>query len=418
MKSWADHCSSDEEDDSIADDTHQLATEFADNVGVVQEEPISEDEIVGVPNEPPPKTYDFPSQPPYTAFVGNLSFQIKDVPQFVEAVTNLAKDRLEEPVNILGGRIAYNRTDPSKHRGFGYVEVETLDQLKLMMTLNDGQSMIAGRNVQLDTANHHNNSNNNRRGSHQNNNNNNRGSFQRGGDRGSFSRDSASGGGGFGEIDGSKFRGGKYNNSNRGGDNNKRRGSNRDSFNSHGGGGDTNQGDKPQESSGPPAQRPSLKLAPRSKAVDTDRSSGSSNIFGGATARDNMAWEERRASMKKEQPKEDKPADAVAKTEGGEKAGGNPKEKRSSHQDRRQSGRGRGGRGRGGRGGRDDDKGGDQQNKRGSRRNSQQDKKQQKPQTDEEKAAAIAAAAVIPDAAPKKTEASNKFALLMDSDSE
>jgi translation initiation factor 4B len=136
IKSWADHCSSDEED-SVHDDRveQELADEAAAQLQVNDAEPVTSDEIVPTDagDSPPQRVYDFPSQPPFTAFVGNLSYQIKEVSQFTEAVENLAKELLEEPVKVLGGRIAYNRTDPGKHRGFGYVEVETLDQVSLRM---------------------------------------------------------------------------------------------------------------------------------------------------------------------------------------------------------------------------------------------------------------------------------------------
>jgi hypothetical protein len=141
MKSWADHCSSDEEDshhDEHHDEEDMLADEAANKLQV-QEEPMGSDEVVPQENEgegekqqqtPRPITdYDFPTNPPFTAFIGNLSFYIKEVPQLMEAVADLAKERLGEPINVIGGRIAYDRTEPNKHRGFGYVEVETLEEV-------------------------------------------------------------------------------------------------------------------------------------------------------------------------------------------------------------------------------------------------------------------------------------------------
>jgi hypothetical protein len=139
IKSWADHCSSDEED-SVADEPHDdedLAADAAAKLQVEEDDaaaaaaavPVSPDEVV-------PRVYDFPTQPPYTAFVGNLSYSIKDSTMLADTVANLAKERLSEPVNVLGGRVAFNRTDPQgKHRGFGYVEVETLDQVSTAVSL-------------------------------------------------------------------------------------------------------------------------------------------------------------------------------------------------------------------------------------------------------------------------------------------
>jgi hypothetical protein len=198
-------------------------------------------------------------------------------------------------------------------------------------------------------------------------------------------------------------------------------------------------------------------LAPRTKPVDpseSDKRSSSSTIFGGAKARDEEAWQQRRMSH----PKEPEGADGKESSEqpnptdemvapidtkdsvsgtgtAPEQKDGAPN-KSFQNQERRQSGRGRGGsggggRGRGGRGnivgGGRNDKG--ENNRRGSKRNpQQQDKKQDKQQqpkqlTPEEKEAAAAAklqaAATVPKQDTKKTEASNKFALLMeDSDSD
>jgi len=148
------------------------------------------------------------------------------------------------------------RSEKPRHRGFGYVQVETLDMLKALMQLNDGNTTLAGRKIQLDTAN--------------------------GGGRNDRSQRKSSGSFGA-DVDGSKFRGGRY-------ANNNRRGSNRRS-----------NGD----SSDAPAQRPSLKLQPRTKPVEEkgDSESGSSaNIFGGAKPRDEQTWQERRKSEQDRKP--------------------------------------------------------------------------------------------------------------------
>ena len=196
------------------------------------------------------------------------------------------------------------------------------------MKLNDDdQAMLAGRKVQVDTANHQNNrpNNNNRRG---NNNNNNRGSFQQSPHE---------------KIDGSKFRGGKFSNQN----NNFRNKSKDDA----------------------PRQRPSLKLAPRSKPIDSDRSA-SSDIFGGAKARDEQAWEKNRQQQAEEKKK------ILLKKKDDDS-------KKDNKSEQRQNGKGRGGKGsRGNRGG-----GRGDQKKGSGRRNSQTDKKQDKKQTEEKPAA-------------------------------
>ena len=124
MKSWADHCSSDEDtDDNYSvedeDDEQQEAEEqtfdaaFSEKVQVDQQQ-----------------QYNFPDRPPFTAFVGNLSFDIQEASQLQQALADVVLDRLGERVNILGGRISYDRDSNNRqHRGFGYVELETLEQV-------------------------------------------------------------------------------------------------------------------------------------------------------------------------------------------------------------------------------------------------------------------------------------------------
>jgi hypothetical protein len=142
MKSWADHCSSDEEDS--VDDPQQHEEQDEDDLQPLSEEMTSKLQVddgtgggEGDQQQGEEKTYDFPEHPPYTAFVGNLAFSIKEVPQLVEAVANLAQERLGEAVNVMGGRIAYHRTgDQTRHRGFGYVEVETLEEVSFIISLS------------------------------------------------------------------------------------------------------------------------------------------------------------------------------------------------------------------------------------------------------------------------------------------
>lgn len=234
------------------------------------------------------------------------------------------------------------------------------------MELNDKEGTIAGRKVQMDTAN---GNYNKRRDAHQR--------------RGQ----------GEGNVDGSKFRGGKYNR------------------NRNEGGG---------KSDGPPPVRTTLKLAPRTKKETDEEKQAqgtSSNIFGGAKARDAQAWEQKR--------KPDK--------------GNNGNSHRKGENDRRQTsqgGRGRGdwrgdGRGAGRAGGRGgsgnsasgskgENNSGNNGGKRGPRRQAQPQNKT----SPEERAAAAAAkaateaAAAAPAASQTKAPPANKFALLMDSDSE
>jgi hypothetical protein len=365
MKSWADYCSSDEE--SLDDLPEQMEAQKLSEVEPVDPTTdgpppttTTEDEVDGPAAEdaPPaaPRTYDFPDKPPFTAFIGNLAYSLKEPEELIAAVKQCALEVLGQEINLLGARISFGRD--GSHRGFGYLEVETLDELKLLMQLNDGTGTIAGRKVQLDTA----NGNQNKRGSHQ---------RRQQGDS---------------NVDGSRFRGGKFNN---------RRNNNNSNISN--------------KEEGPPKERPSLKLAPRTKPKEDEKgeSQGPSDIFGGARARDAQAWEENR------KPSRQQNGDNQQKNDGDR---------------RRPNQAGRGGRGGGrtsGRGGNSTTTNSNNNSEGGGKRGPQGKREpKQKLISPEEKAAAAAAAAKAevpaptPAASAKPAAPTNKFALLMDSDSD
>ncbi|KXN84556.1 putative RNA-binding protein sce3 [Leucoagaricus sp. SymC.cos] len=90
------------------------------------------------PDRAPPVREDvpLPTQPPYTAFVGNLAFDLieGDLETFFQGVKSakIIKDRDDKP------------------KGFGYVEFENLDDLKAALT-NSGQ-VLAGRTIRVSVA--------------------------------------------------------------------------------------------------------------------------------------------------------------------------------------------------------------------------------------------------------------------------
>eukprot|EP00522_Entomoneis_paludosa_P001207 CAMPEP_0172468220 /NCGR_PEP_ID=MMETSP1065-20121228/60863_1 /TAXON_ID=265537 /ORGANISM="Amphiprora paludosa, Strain CCMP125" /LENGTH=416 /DNA_ID=CAMNT_0013225573 /DNA_START=96 /DNA_END=1346 /DNA_ORIENTATION=+ len=369
VKNWADHCSSDEEDllddeelnqlDAVAEQV--LKKEFkaptdeaqaaADQVQAAAEDEDAEHAAPPPQEEaaaPPPKqrTYEFPTDPPFTAYVGNLAYSIVDPQELAHLLTELAKNVLDLDIVITDTRIMMERNydrDPDakpRHRGFGYVQMETLEMLQGFMGLNDTpQAMVAGRKIQVDTSTQRNNNRNsgyrnkdhnshsNNRHSHNNNNNN---SFQRHDRRGD--RDGR-GGGGFSRPTPTH----------------------------------NNNADEPAAGNAKaPSQRPRLQLAPRTKplAKKEEGSGGSSsNIFGGGKARDAQGWRSNKESDKTEK------APAATNEEGAPVKGKphhtNHKEgpRKHHHHDAKkphdarkqtpQGGRGGrgGGRGRGGRGG-------------------------------------------------------------------
>jgi hypothetical protein len=149
MKSWADHCSSDEED-SVHDE-EEAGAGLADDADSSAHLPATAEEEVGGgggasdgsrgAHHHAEKVYDFPDRPPFTAFVGNLAFTIKEPTQLQQAVADAVRGRFGQNVDVIGGRIAFDRVDPNKHRGFGYVEVDTLEQV--------GRSELSLRDVSV-----------------------------------------------------------------------------------------------------------------------------------------------------------------------------------------------------------------------------------------------------------------------------
>lgn len=142
------------------------------------------------------------------------------------------------------------------------------------MKLNDDPgAMLAGRKIQVNTANNRSNQ------------------------RGSFNDGKSN------NIDGSKFRGGKY--SNKSNNNNTITSHRKNSFRGH----NDTQNDRRDKgsfssfSSKPGGERPSLILAPRSKPIAGTKSheSTSSNIFGSAKARDDQVWEKNRRASQQQQ---------------------------------------------------------------------------------------------------------------------
>jgi hypothetical protein len=258
MKGWADHSSSEDEDE--APERFNLTVE---EIGKPPEEPQERQaqQEAKVHKSRPPKTYVYPTEPPFSAFVGNVAFSIVDPNDLANELVKITKEKLGVDIVIENPRIVMDRhSEKQQHRGFAYVQVQNVDQLKALIQLNDFETVLAGRKIHLDTANgsgHERSRGNNRRGP-------------------------------ANDIDGSKFRGGRYNRD--------RRGNSKD-FNHEAGDEVTRDADS-NIKSGPPAVRPTLKLQPRSKPLDVANQSTPTNssIFGGAKANDAGNWRSNRKS--------------------------------------------------------------------------------------------------------------------------
>ena len=116
MKSWAD-CSSDEDtDDNYSVEAEQEQQEDEQSLDASFSEKVQIDDPAGEPQQQV-RTYDFPDRPPFTAFVGNLSYDIQESSQLQQALADVVFERLGERVNVLGGRISYDRNSNNRqHR--------------------------------------------------------------------------------------------------------------------------------------------------------------------------------------------------------------------------------------------------------------------------------------------------------------
>lgn len=430
MKSWADHCSSEEED---SDDEHHPSrlnankTESFDadlsfdesiehisvngDDGEIEgledigggrhyqnrggrggrgrgrdnhnQEEIPYPQDINFDDVPP----NFPTQAPYTAHVRNLCFKIENPSDLADKIEGLTRWRYQkkQTVTVTNARVGVDR-NTGQRKGFGYVEFDTPEELMIFLNLNDGFSRLNGRTLAIAIANNQRGGprhNNHRNNSHNNNN---------------MNRNISS------EIDGSNFRGGHY--------------SKRNSSNSMDNG-----------SGNAPAERRSLKLAPRSKPVGDGRSSSQSGIFGAAKPRDGGSWRRKNsgdenASAAKEDSQDaasttasDNGASNVTASQGGDRNAGRGG----------RGGRGRGGErrqnsGRGGRGGRGAGRGGGRRDNN-SRKNDRRNGKDSDGWGTAEGGVAAKPAMNMPvvekEATKKVTKVSNAFAALgFDSDSD
>jgi RNA recognition motif-containing protein len=122
MQSWAD-IESDSDDDEYHPANQQVQQQLQQPV---EPEPESEEE----PAPPPEKEYNWPKEPPFTAYVGNLGSSVKDSEEMNRAVTDLLHQRFQTQVTIVNSRLAIDRQE-NKPRGFGYLEVKTADDVRI-----------------------------------------------------------------------------------------------------------------------------------------------------------------------------------------------------------------------------------------------------------------------------------------------
>lgn len=91
-------------------------------------------------NYQPREQLPLPDAPPYTAHLGNLSFDV---------VSADIEDFFGEASKVTSVRLVEDKID-RKPKGFGYVEFETLDGLKNALNLNG--TSFQGRSIKISVA--------------------------------------------------------------------------------------------------------------------------------------------------------------------------------------------------------------------------------------------------------------------------
>lgn len=121
QQSWAD-VGSDSDDDDDQAPVNQAPPPKVET----EAEPEYYDE------EPEPelalKEYNWPTEPPFTAYVGNLSYEIKTSEQMSQGLQDILHDRLQASVNIVTARLAIDHQE-NRSLGYGYVELETVEDV-------------------------------------------------------------------------------------------------------------------------------------------------------------------------------------------------------------------------------------------------------------------------------------------------
>lgn len=129
MKSWADEQdeSSDDEDDTPIIPPSGFPGANAANNAVEPDEEGEEDNY-----QIPPREFILPSQPPYTAFVGNVPYDIRNSNDLGREVERLLCERQCPLAQRLTDARLMMEKGSNMSRGYGYVEFETQEEVRFI----------------------------------------------------------------------------------------------------------------------------------------------------------------------------------------------------------------------------------------------------------------------------------------------
>lgn len=135
IKSWADHCSSDEE----SDDSDRIAPPPSGLPGSTSYHDLAPDSDEEDDYIIPPRQFDIPTEPPFTAFLGNLHNELRTNNDLGRELDILLNRRRLEAINATNGqvlgivritsaRLMIDKTTNTS-RGYGYCEFDSPEEV-------------------------------------------------------------------------------------------------------------------------------------------------------------------------------------------------------------------------------------------------------------------------------------------------
>ncbi|KAL3809042.1 hypothetical protein ACHAXA_004545 [Cyclostephanos tholiformis] len=88
--------------------------------------------------------------PPYTAFLGNLSYEIRSSNDLSREIENLLREKHLGETRVGPARLMLDRST-GQSKGFGYVEFDSGEELLAFLRINNPQ--LCGRPIKVDVAN-------------------------------------------------------------------------------------------------------------------------------------------------------------------------------------------------------------------------------------------------------------------------
>lgn len=133
MKSWAEACSSDDEDSEEEVEVEEVE-EVVETTKSEEHhpQPQKEEPSHHHHHHHPQKEYIFPTEPPFKAYVGNVAFVIKEDEHLANEIKKLCLEQLQTNIKVVKAKLAQDRST-GQMRGFGYVEVETLEMVRFFI---------------------------------------------------------------------------------------------------------------------------------------------------------------------------------------------------------------------------------------------------------------------------------------------